>query len=173
MIDTLEEAVKARKEAADEEVEEIKENRKSLQKAREEFDLSEKDRAAEASNDIDYFAAAMADAKRKMTLAYQNEDLSAWQEAKQRFTSARGTYESLWQKRNAEEAKIKDEDVEIKEPTAADYATALQSLTGTAPSSFSAAGFSMGESLNPTAEVERQLDEVIRLMQEQLRKELT
>lgn len=39
-------------------------------------------------------------------------------------------------------------------------------------SGFSALGFSMGETLNPTAGIERQIDQIIRLMQDQMRRDL-
>ena len=57
-------------------------------------------------------------------------------------------------------------------PKPSDYANILKTLAGDSMSGFSGQGFSMGETVDPTAGIERQIDQIIRLMQDQTRRDL-
>ena len=100
----------------------------------------------------------MKDAQYAMEHASTAEDFHA---ASSRYISARSQVDSIEQYNKSKEPKVKD------------YADLMQQLVGGAASTYSAAGFSMGETTDITDTVERQLDIVIRLLQDQLRKDLT
>lgn len=152
-----EEADKAWKEAKEEALAE-EERIRSLREAQEDWKTAEADYTATKKKDLAYFQQAMKDAQYAMEHAGTAEDFHA---ASSRYISARSQVDSIEQYNKSKEPKVKD------------YADLMQQLVGGAASTYSAAGFSMGETTDITDTVERQLDMVIRLLQDQLRKDLT
>lgn len=141
---TLEERVEKEKNAA-----------KDLDEARQKFKISEEQYSAAKNRDMAYFREQMKRAQQAMANATTAQQFT---EAASYYTNARSQIESI--------EKSKDKGTRI------DYSKMMEMLAGSAVSNFSAAGFGMGEQMNITSTVENQLNEVIRLMQEQLRKDL-
>ena len=126
-----------------------------LSQARDEFDVSEADRAAKQTSDFEYFKKVMDEASTAMLEATTADQFKS---AASRYASARDYLE----------------DKKPKELTAADWAAQLQQLALAASSSFGAAGFGMGENsgMDMQQTISNQIDVVIRCMQDILRRDL-
>ena len=163
LIDQLESVVqKAAQDKLEAEVADL-DRQDKLEAARKAWAQAEEDYNAQRRDSLAYFQQVMAQAKLDMENAYDEAD---FQKASSRLSWARSNADRIIDARDAEEAKKPKEKM-------ADFASLMQTLAGTAVSNFSAAGFGMGEQMDLTSTIENQLNEVIRLMQEQLRKDLT
>ena len=100
---------------------------------------------AERTNDLSYFQEVMEKARERMSTATTAEE---FKQGEQRETYARSQIE------NIQRDTIQN---------------AWKSLITSPTSNYSALGFSMGETLSPINDIERQIDQIIRLMENQMK----
>jgi hypothetical protein len=109
------------------------------------YAVSQKDLVAERTNDISYFKNAIEEGRNQMKTATTADEFNRGAE---RETYARGRIENIQNEM---------------------MRTAWNSLNTSPVSNYSALGFSMGEVMNPISDIERQIDQIIRLMENQMK----
>jgi hypothetical protein len=116
--------------------------------ARADYQDTERSRIASMKGDISYFQNMMEESKRVMNNATDANDYNA---AASRVDYARGQIESIQREK---------------------ISTLLNGLNTSPVSNYSALGFSMGEVMSPIGNIENQIDQIIRLMQEQMSRQI-
>lgn len=148
-IETLNEKEVKLREKANKELEEKLEKEqkiaRELEEARQDYAVSQRDLIAERSNDISYFQEVMEEARERMATATTAEDFN---KGATRETYARSQVEAIQRET---------------------LTNAWKNLTTSPTSNYSALGFSMGETLSPISDIERQIDQIIRLMENQMK----
>lgn len=159
VIEQLQEAIekidekelKLREKAAKELEEKLEKEKKiadELDEARMKYAVSQKDLVAERTNDISYFKRVIEEGRNQMNTATTAEEFNRGAD---RETYARGRIENIQNEM---------------------MRTAWNALNTSPVSNYSALGFSMGEVMSPIGNIENQIDQIIRLMQEQMSRQI-
>lgn len=143
-----EKEIQLREKAAKELEDKIKKEKEisdKLEEARQNYAVSQKDLIAERTNDISYFQGVLEKGRARMQSATTADEFN------------QGASREAYAKNQIE--NIQRTIVE----------NAWKNLTTSPTSNFSALGFSMGETLSPISDIERQIDQIIRLMENQMK----
>lgn len=143
-----EKEIQLREKAAKELEDKIKKEKEisdKLEEARQNYAVSQKDLVAERTNDISYFQGVLEKGRARMQSATTADEFN---QGATREAYAKNQIE------NIQRTMIEN---------------AWKNLTTSPTSNFSALGFSMGETLSPISDIERQIDQIIRLMENQMK----
>lgn len=119
--------------------------KKALRESMEDWNQSERDNQSSKLKDVEYFKKVMEEAAYAMEHVTSAEDFS---KESSRFSMARSQVEAIQRET---------------------LTNAWKNLTTSPTSNYSALGFSMGETLSPINDIERQIDQIIRLMENQMK----
>lgn len=148
-FETVNENIKRQKEeeynAFHDRLMEEEDRKKALREAAEDWNQSERDYQASKLKDLEYFKGVMKEAAYAMEHVNSAEDFT---KESSRFSMARSQIEAIQRET---------------------LNNAWKNLTSNPVSSYSALGFSMGETLSPISDIERQIDQIIRLMENQMK----
>ena len=119
--------------------------KKALRESMEDWNQSERDNQASKLKDVEYFKKVMEEAAYEMEHVTTAEDFS---KASSRFSMARSQVEAIQRET---------------------LSNAWKNLMTSPVSGYTSLGFSMGETLSPINDIERQIDQIIRLMENQMK----